>query len=87
MLRWLETPQPDALLWYAGWATVLLMDLRACGERLTWQAAAQIIGLPDASRLGEVLDLVRKTDALRMADGAEPVVLTEADFARIFKAH
>jgi hypothetical protein len=85
LLRWLETPHPDDLRWYAAWATVLLMG--TSDERLTWEAAAQIICLPDASRMGEVLDSVRQTDAQRMADDAEPALLTEADFARIFKAH
>jgi hypothetical protein len=85
LLRWLETPQPDSMVWYAGWMTALMMV--AFDERLTWQAAAQIIRLPDASRMGEVLDLVRQTDAQRMADEAEPALLTEADFARIFKPH
>jgi hypothetical protein len=65
--------------------TVLMMV--AFDECFTWQAAAQIIRLPDVSRMGEVLELVRQTDARRMADEAESALLTEADFARIFKAH
>ena len=78
---------PEAMLWYSAWATVLLMDLRASDELITWDAAAQIIRLPDASLMGQVIDLVRQTDALRRTDAVEPIILTDADFARIFKAH
>ncbi len=60
-----RTDAPDVLRW---------LDLRTSDERITWQAAAQIIRLPDPALMGEVLDWVRKSDALRRPGNSELAV-------------
>jgi hypothetical protein len=86
VLRLLESPRPvgstsrDAMRWYAAWVRILLLDLRTLDETVTHEAAAGIIGLPDASRIAAILDRLRANN-----DDADP--LTNADFARVFKSH
>jgi hypothetical protein len=84
-LRLLDSPRPtgtshDAMRWYAAWTRILLLDLRMLDETVTHEAAASIIGLPDASRIAGILDRLR-------AEGDDDDPLTDADFARVFMSN
>ena len=87
-IAWLNSPRPApgdtssyAMNFHRAWLRILLIDLGRLGvPGVTEQGAVEILGLPSVAVLATLLAQLRRDD-----DERSP--LTEADFARVFKAN
>lgn len=86
-VAWLNAPRPApgdvspyAMNFHRAWLRILLLDLGRLGERVTEQGAVEILSLPSLAVLATLLEQLRRDDEERPP-------LTEADYARVFKAN